>query len=167
MNNFKKKNIVILSVIALSGCMFLLASASGGGNRPAADINSVNEKNQPATDMQSAGESLSIADSNLFKNSDYSTSGNELFFRMLLSVLVVAALGVAAVVLSRKVFPRISSLQGKKIRITETVYLGPRRSVHLLEVGRKQFLIGCTNENINTLADLTGISTDLPPQKDK
>jgi len=155
MNNFKKKNIIILSVLALLGCLLLLASASGGGNQTA-DTYLINAKKQSTSDLQSAGRSLSIADSNLFINSDYKTSGNELFFKMLLSVFIVAALGVAAVVLSRKVFPRISSLQGKKIRITETVYLGPRRSVHLLEVGARQFLIGCTNENINTLAELTG-----------
>jgi|WetSurMetagenome_2_1015567.scaffolds.fasta_scaffold104839_3 flagellar biosynthetic protein FliO len=162
MNNFKKKNIVILSILALVGCLFLLASASSGSSG-AAEVNSVNIKNQSTSNLQSASSSLSITDSNLFKNTGYNTSGNELFLKMLLSILIVAALGVAVVVLSRKVFPRISSLQGKKIRITETVYLGPRRSVHLLEVGDRQFLIGCTNENINTLAELTG--TELRKEK--
>ncbi|NQT03593.1 MAG: flagellar biosynthetic protein FliO, partial [Planctomycetes bacterium] len=58
-----------------------------------------------------------------------------------------------------------TNLSGKEIRIAETVHLGPRKAVHLLEVGGRRFLIGSTNENITRLADLTGTLTELSVQE--
>jgi flagellar biogenesis protein FliO len=39
--------------------------------------------------------------------------------------------------------------------------LGPRKSVHLIEIGSRRLLIGSTNENIRKLADLTEFSTNI------
>ncbi len=80
---------------------------------------------------------------------------------MMLAVLLVAALGTAAIVLTKKYLPKIANLQGKEIRVIETVHLGPRKSVHLLEIGSRKLLIGSTNENISKLADLTDFSSGL------
>jgi flagellar biosynthetic protein FliO len=74
---------------------------------------------------------------------------------MMFSVLFLVVLGVAAIYVSKKFLPKITKLPGKEIRIAETVHLGPRKAVHLLEVGERRFLIGSTNENITRLADLT------------
>jgi flagellar biogenesis protein FliO len=49
-------------------------------------------------------------------------------------------------------------MPGKEIHIVETVHLGPRKAVHLLEIGGRRYLIGSTNEKINTLADLNSTS---------
>ena len=81
-------------------------------------------------------------------------SSRELFFKMMVSVLFLIALGAAAIYVSKRFLPKITNLSGKEIRITETVHLGPRKAVHLLEVGERRFLIGSTNENITRLADL-------------
>jgi len=82
--------------------------------------------------------------------------GNQkLFFKMMLSVLFLVALSAAAIYVSKRFLPKITNLQGKKIRIAETVHLGPRKAVHLLEIGNRRLLIGSTNENITRLADLT------------
>ena len=58
---------------------------------------------------------------------------------------------------------------GKKIRIIETVHLGPRRAVHLLEAGNKQLRIGSTTESITRLADVTDAlyETDLSTTKNE
>ncbi|MGD2094430.1 MAG: flagellar biosynthetic protein FliO [Phycisphaerales bacterium] len=83
--------------------------------------------------------------------------GHDLSFRMMISVLFLIAVGAVAIYVSKKFLPKITNLPGKQIRIAETVHLGPRRAVHLVEIGERQFLIGSTNENITKLADLTGV----------
>jgi len=87
-------------------------------------------------------------------------STRELFFKMMVSVLFLIALGAAAIYVSRRFLPKITNLPGKEIRIAETVHLGPRKAVHLLEIGNRRLLIGSTNENITRLADLTSALTD-------
>ena len=79
----------------------------------------------------------------------------------MLSVLLVAVLGAAAIYASRKLLPRITNLPGKKIRIVETVHLGPRKALHLVEIGDQRLLIGSTNESITKLADVTAAFAEL------
>jgi len=79
----------------------------------------------------------------------------ELFYKMMLSVLLVIGLGAGAIYASKKVLGKITNLPGKKIKVVETVYIGPRKAVHLLEVDNRRILIGSTNDNITKLADLT------------
>jgi flagellar biosynthetic protein FliO len=159
MVNIKKKTLVLVLIILFSSSMLWLVSASGNGSTTGSLISN-KENNQSAANSQPGLELKSTSDSNLLSRPDDKSSPHELFLRMIFALFIVAALGFAAIFLSKKIFPRINNLPGKKIRITETVYLGPRRSVHLLEIGQKKFLIGCTNENINTLADLTDIRTE-------
>ena len=87
-----------------------------------------------------------------------------IYYRMMLAVLFVAVLGAAAIYVSRKLLPRLTSLPGKEIRVTETVYLGPRKAVHMVEVGGRRFLIGSTNENVTKLADMTDEVADFSVQ---
>lgn len=89
----------------------------------------------------------------------------ELFFKMLLAVLLVVVLGVAIIYISKKFLPSITNLSGKKVRIVETVHLGPRKTVHLLRVGNQQLLIGSTSDSITMLADVTNASADLSAQE--
>jgi len=84
----------------------------------------------------------------------------EAFVKMMFTVLMVIVLGVAAIYLSKKILPKLSSMSGKTIKIVETVHLGPRKSVHLLKIGNEQILIGSTNENITKLADIPDLATD-------
>jgi flagellar biogenesis protein FliO len=83
------------------------------------------------------------------------TSGRELFYKMLLSVLLVIALGVAAIYVSRKLLPRITNLPGKQVRIVETTYLAPRKGIHLIQIGARRLLVASTSETITMLADVT------------
>jgi flagellar biosynthetic protein FliO len=92
-------------------------------------------------------------------NSSSSTSTGagtrELFFKMMLSVLLVVGLGAAAIYASRRLVSRITNPPGKRIKVVETAYLGPRKAVHLLRIGDRWILVGSTNENITKLAELT------------
>jgi len=134
--------------------VFLITVASGSGVLLVCSARS-------ATDGTELENSKSKSNS-LFENDpNFSTGTNdrpgirELFFKFMLSVLFLIALGVAAIYVSKRFLPKITNLSGKEIRIAETVHLGPRKAVHLLEVGERRFLIGSTNENITRLADLT------------
>jgi flagellar biogenesis protein FliO len=105
------------------------------------------------------------ADSGFAGASDLTLGGRELFARMMLSVVVVIALGVGAVYLSKRVLPKVTSTAGKEIHIRETVYLGPRKALHLIEVGTHKLLIGSTSDRITPLAHLTDTWLDLPKQE--
>jgi len=83
------------------------------------------------------------------------TSGRELFYKMLLSVLLVIALGVAAIYVSRKLLPRITHLPGKQVRVVETTYIAPRKGIHLIQIGARRLLVASTSETITMLADVT------------
>ena len=74
--------------------------------------------------------------------------------RMTLAVLIVIVLGAAAIYGSKKILPKLSHPQGRKITIVETVHLGSRKSIHLLEVAGQQVLIGSTYDRITKLADI-------------
>jgi flagellar biogenesis protein FliO len=90
--------------------------------------------------------------------------GREFFYKMLASVSLVIALGVAAIYVSRKLLPRIANLPGKQIRIVETAYIGPHKGIHLIQVGARRLLIASTNETITMLADVTESAADFAAQ---
>jgi flagellar biosynthetic protein FliO len=75
--------------------------------------------------------------------------------------LFVLALVVGAIYFSKRLLPKITNLPGREIRIIETAHLGPRKAVHIIEIGSRRFLIGSTNENVTKLADLGGDLTGL------
>jgi flagellar biosynthetic protein FliO len=84
-----------------------------------------------------------------------------LFLRMMISILLVVGLAAGALYLSKKVLPRVARMSAKEIRIVETVYLGPRKALHLVEVGHHKLLIGSTPENITPLATVSDAWLDL------
>jgi flagellar biogenesis protein FliO len=85
-----------------------------------------------------------------------------LFLRMLLAVGTVAGLGVAALYLSKKVLPRMVNTAGREIRIIETTCLGPRKALHLVEVGGQRLLIASTSESITMLTSVGEMWLDVP-----
>ncbi len=99
-------------------------------------------------------DSLFANDPNLLVKPADSLSSQELFYKMMLSVLLVVVLGAAAIYVSKKFGSRITSQPGKKVRLIETVHLGQRRAVHLLKIGNQQLLIASTSESITKLADI-------------
>lgn len=96
---------------------------------------------------------------------DKQQAQNDLYTRMITATVLVIVLGTAAIVLSKKVLPKLSSAQGKHIRLIETVHIAPRKSVHLIEVGDQKILIGSTCEQITRLAEIAP-SSILSPDKE-
>ncbi len=72
------------------------------------------------------------------------------------AVFVILVLGVVAILVIKRVLPRIGVTQGRRIHVLETVYLGPRRSLHMVRIGERILLVGATNEGLGLLSDLTG-----------
>jgi flagellar biosynthetic protein FliO len=144
---YKNKIVAFVTVIALGGGALVVCS----GQTPET------ESKRPSLSSYS----LSGTDPNY---SSGSADTRELFLKMMAAVLLVIVLGVAAIYVSKKFLPKITNLPGKKIRIVETVHLGPRKTIHLLEVGNHRLLVGSTSDSITALADVTVALADLPSQ---
>ncbi len=163
---FKKKIVAFLVTIALGSGVLVLCSAQSATDRTKSGPGNAGFRSVPADGgSKSKAGSLFANDPNFSERQSDSAGSRELFYKMVLSVLLVVALGVAAIYVSKKLLPKITNLPGKEIRIVETVHLGPRKAVHLLKIGDRRFLIGSTNENITKLADITGTLTDLTAQE--
>jgi flagellar biogenesis protein FliO len=85
----------------------------------------------------------------------------ELVYKFIFSIFLVIAVGTAAVYFSKRLGGKITRIRGKKVQVIETLYLGQRKALHLLKIGRREILIGSTNENINMIADVTETFGDL------
>ena len=151
MVRYRKKIVVFLITVSLGSGVLLVCSARSATD---AEQYASNSRGTESENSKSQSGSLFENDPNISTRKSDRPSSRELFFKMMVSVLLLIALGAAAIYVSKRFLPKITNLSGKEIRITETVHLGPRKAVHLLEVGERRFLIGSTNENITRLADL-------------
>jgi flagellar biogenesis protein FliO len=124
---------------------------------------SADQKAQPASPQQQSGSFL--ADPNFASPADISFGGGGLFARMMLCIILVAGLGVGVLYVSKRLLPKVASVPGKEIRIRETAYLGPRKALHLVEIGNHRLLIGSTSDSITSLADVTDTWLDIPKQE--
>lgn len=135
--------------VALGSGLFLSVWAQSGAKRPDSE------------NSRFKADALFANDPNFSTGTINGAGGKEFLSKIMFSVLLVVALGAAAIYVSRKVVPRITNLPGKQIHVLETTHLGPRKAVHLVKVGDQQLLIGSTNERITTLADVTGALTEF------
>jgi flagellar biosynthetic protein FliO len=164
MVGFDRKTLILLAIAALSSSALAVGSAQPGANEPASKETAPGQK-QPPPQTAVPINSLFANDPNFQGESDYTLGHQELFYRTMIAVVFVIVLGAAAIYVSKRLLPKIARLPGKEIRIVETVHLGPRRAVHLLEIGDRRLLIGSTNENITKLADLTAGFKNVPAQE--
>ena len=101
------------------------------------------------------------SDPDLSPGPSVSLGSGELFFKMMLSVGLVLGLGGAALYLSRRVLPKVTQRGGKEIHILETACLGPRKALHLVEVGGQRLLIASTNDHVTMLTPLNDTWLDV------
>lgn len=162
--NILKKNFFLIVLAAV--CAFVLFLCSTG-----ADSNETKVQNQPLdanqTQILPAKQTKNLFSNDTGFTGSSAINGTEIFYKTMLAVVLVIILGAAAVFMTKKYFPKIAKLQGREIHVIETVHLGPRKSVHLIEIGKRRLLIGSTNENIRKLADLTEFSSDTPIQENE
>lgn len=154
MSGRRTRIVVLCLMLVIGGGWISLSARSSGRETP------------PVTRQAQAGAlaAMQLTDSNDAGLTDASLGSGELFTRMMLSVAIVAVLGLGALYLSKRVLPKVANASGKEVRVRETVYLGPRKALHLVEVGHHRLLIGSTNESITALAHLSDEWIDLPRQ---
>lgn len=80
---------------------------------------------------------------------------NRMLWQMLAYVLVILVLGGLTLFVIRRVMPRLGISTGKSITVLETAYLGPRKTLHLVKVGRRQYLIAASHERLGEPVDVT------------
>jgi flagellar biosynthetic protein FliO len=156
---FRKKIFVFLMVALGAGVLVICSAQPASNGKESAT--SQPDPNQPQTGTASTNSPLFANDPNFFRDSDFKPGGAGFSIRAVLALFFVLALFIAAIYVSKKLLPKITNLPGKEIRIVETVHLGPRKAVHLLEIDNRRFLIGSTNENVTKLADLGSDLMDL------
>jgi len=154
---------VFLITVVLGGGLLVVCSAGSATNETDSEKSKSDASKPKSTIESNKNNSLFANDPNFFGRSDYNPGRGELSVRAVFAVLLVLVLIVAAVYVSRKLLPKITNLPGKEIRIIETAHLGPRRTIHVIDVGGRRLLVGSTNENITKLADLSSDLTDLSP----
>ena len=79
----------------------------------------------------------------------------QLYKQLMMMIAFVGVIGAGVWFFCKKMPGRWSLAKGKNIVVTETVNLGPRKLLHIVQLGTKQYLIGSTAENIRLLADVT------------
>ena len=158
----RKRIVVLLITIALGSCVLVVCSGQTVVDRTGPKKLTFGPAHAEAETGSGAG-SMFGNDPNSSGGLGYNPDGG-IYYRMMLAVLVVVVLGAAAIYVSKKLLPKITNLPGKEIRVAETVYLGPKKAVHVLEVGSRRFLIGSTSENVTKLADITSDLTDFSVQ---
>ncbi|KPK45155.1 MAG: hypothetical protein AMJ65_00670 [Phycisphaerae bacterium SG8_4] len=157
-----KKILIPLITTVLGSCVLVvcLGQPARGRSEPENPAPAAAEAEE---DTSRQGESIFGDDPGFSGGLPYNTEGG-IYYRMMLAVLIVVVLGGVAIYVSRKLLPRITNLPGKEIRVVETVHLGPKKAVHLLEVGSRRFLIGSTSESVTKLADISSDSADFASQ---
>ena len=144
-------------MLVLLGGVVLLADARAALAAPEAATPATTTASAPARQRPSfTWENLPRSDA----------PGGGLIWRTLASVLVVLVLGGIALYLSRRFSPKFVRPAGRSISVVETIYLGPRKPVHLLKVGTRRYLAGGSRDQVSVLADVTdAFPPEAPPTK--
>jgi flagellar biosynthetic protein FliO len=77
-----------------------------------------------------------------------------LYINVLLKTIVVIALIYGAFALYRHFSGNMISIKEKRMRVVETTQLSPRRTLYLVKVDDRQFLVGGTDQALNLLTEI-------------
>ena len=166
MGHPRKKIGLLCLLLLVSGGWIAFAARQGGvtGGRKTEDGGPRTEDSAvPRSPSSALRDSASfLSDPNLPSSPSVSLGNGELFLRMMLSVGLVIGLGAVALYLSKRALPRVVPPGGKEIHILETAYLGPRKALHLVEVGSQRLLIASTSDSVTMLAPVNETWPDMP-----
>lgn len=84
---------------------------------------------------------------------DYSSGG--IYFRMIFAIFIVAGMGAAVYWMGKRLRYNVAGGKKGRIEVLETAYLAARKTLHIVRVGNKTFLIGSTNDSISSIADIS------------
>ena len=81
-----------------------------------------------------------------------------MFFLLIIFVFVI---GLAYFITKKLASLGTLRMQGKNIKILETIQIGMNQHIHLIQVGDKMFIIGVSKENISYLSEIDDQCIDL------
>ena len=149
-----KKNIMLLTgLLALSIIGQLMLRPCLGSQNDSATPPSTDHQTQVPNQMSTQELLEEVQQSDNRQTGGFSGG---LYRQLTTMIAIVAAMGAAVWIFCKKMPGRWKNAKGKNIMITETVGLGPRKHLHVVQLGDKQYLIASTTENIRLLADVTG-----------
>ena len=141
----------------------------------AATAQAASDVNSPTANSQSVNTNFSSTNTtpNTPKSFGFDTGRSDqfdpgaIFLKMIAAVILVVALGLVLVFVSKRLAPRISNSGSKRVRIIETTPLPGRKMLLLVKAGGRELLIGSTQEKLTMLADVTEnfFDTDTEVQK--
>ena len=73
----------------------------------------------------------------------------------------VALIGAGGWLMCRKFSLGRTGSGGQRVRISETVRMGPRKALHLIQVGNKTLLLGSAGDTLSLLADVSDSVTPV------
>lgn len=145
---FKKK-------IAMIGILFVFCLAGQWllqGRQASADTSA----DSPSDDLKTTSKELSNNEKDPLDTDSNSDDLRRQLIRQLITLLVLVALiGLGVWWFARKYSRGVLGGRGKLVAVAETIPIGPRKTVHILQVGTRKILIGSTAESIQFLADVT------------
>jgi len=145
-----KKRIALLTGLLLASIagQLLLRPCLGDETR---NVESMISQDQPNTSV--------LMDTNLLQeDEEHFKSDNlqsRLYQQLIMMIVFVAIIGVGVWFFCKKFSGRWNLAKGKHIVITETVNLGPRKHLHIVQLGVKQYLLSSSSDSIRLLADIT------------
>ena len=81
----------------------------------------------------------------------------DVFFKL---ILVVGLIFIASIIL-RRMKGEKGFRSARQMVLTESVNLAPRRSLHLVEVNGRKFMIGSTDQTVNLIAEVTEVENSM------
>ena len=147
----KKRILLITGLLAICIAGQILLRPCLGDRQESADSLTATMQQQKVGDMDNTSDLLAIDETDPESEDLRGHLARQLFTM----VAFVAVIGIGAWFFCKKMARNWTGGKGKNINVTETVSLGPRKLVHIVQVGSKQFLIGSTSDNIRLLAEVT------------
>lgn len=137
--------IVILLVSCAAGQWLLRTgqAAAGSSDSPKLPPLQSNDSSAPETPVTEQQQ----------KNPD--TLHSQLVRQLISMILIIALFGVGLWWFTRRYSKGLLGGKGKLVTVAETIPLGPRKMVHILQVGSRKLLLGSTADSIRFLADIT------------
>lgn len=86
----------------------------------------------------------------------------DLLWQSLAAVLVILALGGAALFVVRRLMPRIAAARGKQIHVIESLSLGPNKAIYLVGVGQRRLLLAAGRDQVCLLDDVSDAVATSP-----
>ena len=144
----KQKILVTAAALITSLAAAVIAEGKPAGTPPA----------DPGT--REAGENPAPTESEYFAKKPDNYGTGSFFYRSMTALMLVVALGAAAMWVTKKLSGRIGTPLYRRITVTDTVHLGNKKTLHIVDIEGQRLLIGSTQDSISRLARLP----DLPDQ---